>query len=358
MEFGMRMFRYIAWFYLKYFFIIAFALSFLFAGLDYLQHAGRLEGFNIKVLYLFYKGSYALDLLFPLTLIFAMIVTKIVLIRSNALLSFYALGYSKKQVLSPFIAVSFLLTILYIGAHFTSFVDAELLGKNLLHGKRGTQIKRNLFVKYNESFIYIGQLIPQKKEALDIRIYTMKHGELTQMIYGAKARFKNERWIIDNARIVWKPKPEELGGEGFRTEYKATVETLHGFKPKILTSVFEGKRYYTIQAAYEAFKLLASQGLDTLKVRNLFYHMVVTPLFAIFLVVIFFITIPPYARSVNLLWTSFILTGTALFVWGLLYLLYRISRSGVIYPELGSVMIVFLLSIAAFYNYFFKTNRL
>jgi len=59
---------------LKYFFIIAFALSFLFAGLDYLQHAGRLEGFNIKVLYLFYKGSYALDLLFPLTLIFAMIV--------------------------------------------------------------------------------------------------------------------------------------------------------------------------------------------------------------------------------------------------------------------------------------------
>ena len=52
----MRMFRYIAVIYLKYIFIITFALSFLFAGLDYLQHAGVLEGFNIKILYLFYKG--------------------------------------------------------------------------------------------------------------------------------------------------------------------------------------------------------------------------------------------------------------------------------------------------------------
>jgi len=353
----MRMFRYISWIYLKYFFIIAFALSFLFAGLDYLQHAGRLNGFNIKILYLFYKGSYAFDILFPLALVFAMIVTKVILIRSNALLSFYSLGYSKKQVLNPFIAVSFLLTIAYIGMHFSSFVDSELSAKSLLHGKRINSIKRNLFLKYNESFIYIGQLVPERKEALDIRIYQLKENELIQMIYGKKAIFEGDRWVVKDARIVWKPMPEKLGGEGFRVEYIKSVETLFGFKPKILTSVFQGKRYYTIPDAVDAFKLLLAQGLNTQQVRTLFYHMAVTPFFAIFLVIIFFLSIPPYARSVNLLWTSFALTGTTLFVWGILYLLFRISSTGVILPEFGMVSIVLLLGVGAMYSYLFRTNR-
>ncbi|WP_456452563.1 LptF/LptG family permease [Hydrogenimonas sp.] len=352
------MFRYVAWVYLKYFFIIAFALSFLFAGLDYLQNAGKLDGFNIKVLYLFYKGSYALDLLFPLTLVFAMIVTKILLIRSNALLSFYALGYSKKQVLFPFIAVSSLLTLLYIGMHFTSFVDADLSAKNLLHGKKGSEIKRNLFVKYNDTFVYIGRLVPEKRAAEDIRIYRIDRGEVRQIVYGERALFDGRKWIVKEATILRKPTPKGLGGEGYSVEKKPEITTLEGFKPKILTSVFEGKRYYTIQAAWDAMKLLMSQGLETLKVRNLFYQMVVTPFFAIFLVVIFFLSIPPYARSANLLWLSFVLTGTTLFVWGLLYFLFRIGRSGVILPELGTVLIVSLLGLAALYSFLFKTNRL
>ena len=103
----MRMFRYVAQLYLKHFFIIAFALAFFFAGLDYMQNASKLNGFNIKVLYLFYKGSYALNLLFPIALVFSMIVAKMALIRSNALVSFYALGYSKKAVLRPFFWVAF-----------------------------------------------------------------------------------------------------------------------------------------------------------------------------------------------------------------------------------------------------------
>lgn len=357
MEHPMRMFRYVSWIYIKYFFIITFALSFLFAGLDYLQQADKLNGFNIKILYLFYRGSNAVDILFPLALVFAMIMTKVVLIRSNALLSFYALGYSKKQVLNPFITISLLLTIAYIGMHFTSFVDSELAAKNLLQGKRASGIKHNLFLKYNESFIYIGKLVPSKKEALDIRIYRMKESEPIEMIYGKKAIFKEDRWIVKDAKIVWKPTPEKLGDKGFSVEYRKRIETLFGFKPKILESVFQGRKYFTIQDAVDAFKLLLSQGLDTRQVRTHFYHMALTPFFAIFLVIIFFLSIPPYARSINLLGISFVLTGTTLFVWGLLYLMYRISRTGVILPEFGSVLIVSLLGIGAFYSYLVRTNR-
>jgi len=358
MERAMRMFRYVAWLYLKYFFIIAFALSFLFAGMDFLQNGGRLDGFNIKVLYLFYKGSYALDLLFPLALVFAMIVTKILLIRSNALLSFYALGYSKKRVLIPFVAVSTLLTLLYVGLHFTAFVDADSSAQTLLHGKNRTAVTRDLFLKYNESFVYMGRMIPQRKEARDIRIYRVRNGDLKEIVYGRSARFEGDRWVLENVRIVHKPTPRTLGGEGFTVETKEHLATLEGFKPKILTSVFEGKRYYTIQAAWEALQLLLSQKLDTIKVRNLLYYMTVMPFFAIFLVVIFFIAIPPYARSANLLLYSFLFTGSTLFVWGVLYFLFRIGRTGVIYPELGTVLIVALLGLSALYAFLFKTNRL
>ncbi|WP_286337774.1 LptF/LptG family permease [Hydrogenimonas cancrithermarum] len=353
----MRMFRYVAQLYLKHFFIIAFALAFFFAGLDYMQNASKLNGFNIKILYLFYKGSYALNLLFPIALVLSMIVAKMALIRSNALVSFYALGYSKKAVLRPFFWVAFFLTLLYIVMHFTPFVDAELSAKRLLQGKKSENVTRNLFVKYNDSFIYIAQLIPASKEAKDIRVYTTQENGAAEMIYGKTAHFDGESWIIRHAKIVKKPSPKGLGGEGLAIEYKDEIKTLQGFKPKILTSVFEGKRYYTIQDAYEALNLLLTQRLETSKVRSIFYYMVVSPFFAMFLVVIFFLSIPPHARSTNLLWVSFVLTGITLFVWGVIYLLYRISLSGVVLPELGMVATVALLGLGALYSYLFRTNR-
>ncbi len=353
----MRMFRYVSWLYIRYFFLIAFALAFFFAGLDYMQNASKLSGFNIKILYLFYKGSYALGLLFPIALVLSMIVTKMSLIRSNALVSFYALGYSKREVLHPFITVSFVLTLLYIGLHFSSFVNSELYAKALMQKKQNLTITKNLFVKYNDSFIYISQLIPSKKEAKDIRIYKMGEGDLTKIIYGKSARFDGRKWLIADAKIVTKPHVRELSLEGLKTECRKDIETLAGFKPKILTSVFEGKRYYTVQDAYYALNLLLSQGLETSKVRSIFYYMVVSPFFAMFLVVIFFLSIPPHARSMNLLWTSFVLIGITLFVWGIVYLLYRISLGGVILPELGTVLAVVLLAAGALYSYMFRTDR-
>ncbi|WP_353661945.1 LptF/LptG family permease [Hydrogenimonas sp. SS33] len=354
----MRMFRYVARLYLKYIFIIAFALSFLFAGLDYLQQAGNLEGFNIKVLYFFYKGAYAFDLLFPLTLVFAMIVAKIVLVRSNAIMSFYALGYSKKALMAPFIAVSLVALLLYIALHNTSFVDAQRSAKMLLEGKKKSLVTKNLFVKYNRSFIYIGELIPSKREALDIRIYSPEGDGVKQVIYGKKARFDGEKWIVSDAVILTKPRPEGLGGKGFATEHAARVETLHGFKPKILTSIFKGKESYTVESAYEALKLLLSQKLKTDTLRNLLYHMLVMPFFALFLVMLTFLGIPPYARSANLVLRAFLMVGVTLFSWGILYLLFRFARAGVIPPEAGTLPFIALLALLSLYGFFFRTNRI
>ena len=111
----MLAFRYISYHYLKYFFVILTALVLFFVGFDYMGQADKLsDSANLVLIYLVYKSFFAIDTLVPLSLIFAMIATKIYLIRSNALVSFYSLGYSRIDVLKPFVVVSAFVTFIFI----------------------------------------------------------------------------------------------------------------------------------------------------------------------------------------------------------------------------------------------------
>jgi len=51
-------------------------LSFAFAMIDYFQHIGQLDvAGNYKILYIFYKWQEALSMLYPLGIVFALIMT-------------------------------------------------------------------------------------------------------------------------------------------------------------------------------------------------------------------------------------------------------------------------------------------
>ena len=114
----MLAFRYISGHYLKYFFIILTALVLFLVGFDYMQNAEQLsKSANLVLIYLVYRSFFAIDLLLPLALIFSMISTKIFLIRSNALVSFYSLGYSRIDVLRPFVVVSTTVVVIFIFLH-------------------------------------------------------------------------------------------------------------------------------------------------------------------------------------------------------------------------------------------------
>jgi len=116
-------FGYILVHYLKFFVIILGALCLFLVGFDYMSNASKISSSaNLVVIYLVYKSFFAIDMLLPLSLIFAMIATKINLIRSNALVSFYSLGYSRIDVLKPFIAGSLAITLIFVYMHtFTKF---------------------------------------------------------------------------------------------------------------------------------------------------------------------------------------------------------------------------------------------
>jgi lipopolysaccharide export system permease protein len=108
----MLAFNYISFHYIKYFLIILTALVLFLVGFDYIDNAQELSrSANITLIYLVYKSFFAIDMLLPLSLVFAMITTKIFLIRSNALVSFFSLGYSRVDVLNSFYFTSFTLKI-------------------------------------------------------------------------------------------------------------------------------------------------------------------------------------------------------------------------------------------------------
>jgi len=75
-------FKYISFHYIKYFLIILLALVLFLVGFDYMGSSDSLDiSANLLLIYLVYKSFFAIDMLLPLSLVFAMISTKIFLIR-------------------------------------------------------------------------------------------------------------------------------------------------------------------------------------------------------------------------------------------------------------------------------------
>ena len=133
----MLAFNYIALHYIKYFLIILVALSLFFVGFDYMGNVDKLHiSANLLLIYFVYKTFFAIDMLLPLSLVFGMISTKIFLIRSNALVSFFSLGYSRNDVLRPFVVVSVVITMFFVGLHsWPNFARADEFSNNPRHWK-------------------------------------------------------------------------------------------------------------------------------------------------------------------------------------------------------------------------------
>jgi lipopolysaccharide export system permease protein len=65
----MLVFKYIALHYVRYFLIILFALTLFVVGFDYLGGSEKLDiSANLLIVYLIYKGLFAIDTLMPLFL--------------------------------------------------------------------------------------------------------------------------------------------------------------------------------------------------------------------------------------------------------------------------------------------------
>ena len=350
------LFKYIAFHYVKNMLIVLIALTGLFAGLDFLMTGTSLPSFNIKVLYIFNKWQESLNLLYPLAIIFGGIWTKISFIKRNTMSALYALGVSRIELFKPFLFVSLVTYLLFTALNFTSFATAKDTAKLLKKGEYQAESSKDLFFKYDNSFVYIASLFPYEKRLENLTLFKLKDGVVVEVQSAKRAFYTGTAWLAKE--VTRKIKTTNQDGEKkLKIEYLDELVTLKGYQPKILNSIYEQKEL-TLYESFMAKELLKTQGVQTDQVRANIYTKVVMPLFAIALLMILMFRFPFHARYMNIGKTSMQALGGTLFIWGILSFLQKIGTNAVIAPEMAIVLPVLLLWVYAVYTLKKAKNRI
>jgi lipopolysaccharide export system permease protein len=337
--------------YIKNLLAILFGLSFSFAAIDYFQHVQELSvTANYKILYIFYMWQEALGLLYPLAIVFAVIMTKLSLVKSNTMGALHAFGYSKNRLLLPLLLVAAITYSIFTFLHTTEFSYAKDKAKILLENQINAYDINDLFFKYNDSFVYIKKLDSVEKKIEDITIFKVEGYQVRYTIHAPLALFDGKEWDAQDATV--KTHIYENGKlKRYKVEHKKSIKTLEGYKPKIIESLYEGKALNIIDA-FNTWKLLNKQNLNSDKIRAALYNKVVVPLFSIALLLILFFKMPFHARMMNLGSVIALSLGATFVIWGLLFGLNQMGANGVLIPELTAILPIALLWIYAIYVYF------
>ena len=343
-------FRYLSKLYIKNLLAILFGISFAFAAIDYFQHVQKLDvSSNYKILYIFYMWQEALGLLYPLAIVFAVIMTKLSLVKNNTMGALHAFGYNKKRLFLPMFLVASVTYAIFTFLHTTEFSyakdKAEVLLKNELH----TYDVNDLFFKYNDTFVYIKNLDPVAQKIEDITIFKVEGYQVRYTINAPIATFDGNEWDAQNATLKTHIYKEgEL--EKYTVEHKKSIKTLKGYKPKIIESLYEGKALNIIDA-FNTWKLLNKQNLNSDKIRAALYNKIVVPLFALALLLILFFKLPFHARMMNLGSVIALSLGATFVTWGILFGLNQMGSNGVLAPEFAAILPIVLLWVYAIYVY-------
>lgn len=342
--------KFIAKLYIKNFLLVFLALEFFFIGMDLLQNLKNVaNSANLQILYGMNQLLYYINFTLPLSLIFAMLLSVFTILKSNELVSIYSLGISKFEVLKPILIIASVLTGLYITLNFTpDFVDAYEKAKNIKKYNTPEQATKEMFLKSDNTYAYIGELFPERKEGVDMKIFITKEHKLIEVLEAKHATFKNNHW---NLRDVTSTKIPDLNQTSKDAKLIITKleskEVLHGFKPKIIDTLFQRIAKLTVQDSFSAMKLLNTQNLNSDKVRSNLYTMTIFPLFAPIVIYGLFFPLPAQRRGSNIALLSSFYIFSILSIWGILFTLAKISANGSVSPELGIIVPILILALTA-----------
>jgi len=126
------------------------------------------------------------------------------------------------------------------------------------------------------------------------------------------------------------------------------IRVLKDFRPKILDQIVEGKVNYTIVDALDALALLKDQDIDLSKVKSSLYRNIVTPWFALMMIVLIYAHVPIASRFANLSLYSFGAILATLIVWGVLFMLGELSNNGTLTPVIGIIAPIVVLGSISF----------
>jgi len=336
--------------YLRFFVILFGALILFFVGFDYMQNVKDLSSSaNIHLLYLVFKIFHAMDILMPITLIFAFIATSLYLIRSNALVALYALGYSKNSILRVYILLVSLLTVIYILLHTTPFAYSDERAYSIKKYGNLKNSTQQLFFKYDSGkrryYIYMGYLSLLEQKAYDLRLFEVRNDKLNILLEADEASYSDNHWKIEKASLIETPNSLNDNLAHISLEEKEHIIILEGFRPSILDKVYESQISFTILDALYAFKLLSSQGVSTEKIKSALSAMTVYPFFALFTIIFIFRYVPLSNRQANMSFFTFVSILGSLLLWGMLFSFLKLTLSGTISSMIGIILPIIVLGV-------------
>lgn len=345
--------RYVGWLYFKYFVILFVALTLFYVGIDILTNLKSMPASaNLKLLYFGLTSLTAVNYVLPLSLIFALIASEFSMIRSNELVSFYALGIDKNRLIKPPFYIALTITFVYVGLNFTPFAYAYEYGRNIVKLSNLSRTSSDIFLKFEGKFVYMDSLNPISGEAKDVRIFDINGSNLRSATFGLSARFVDDLWLVKQAKIVNLPQNIKLGEKGLDIKRLGELKTLENFKPKTIENAAAESSAITIPDAVDYIQAFKNEGIGLNSVKTTLYNLAFSPFFAPFMVLIIYYFLPVTGRFFNLALKSFIFTIASLCVWGALFVMMRFARNGVISPEIGVLFPVILLGAYAFYLHF------
>ena len=350
-------FRYIATLYFKNLLAILLGLSFAFAVIDYFQHIQDLNvSSNYQILYIFYMWQEALGLLYPLAMVFALIMTKLGMVKSNTMGALHAFGYNKKRLFTPIFTLMLLVYSLFVYLNTTEFSYAKDKATVLLENEINAYDVTDVFFKYNDTFVYINTLDPINKTMTDITIFKVEGHQVKYTIYAPRAVYGNEEWEAQDATL--KTHIYKNGKlDRYKVEHKERIVTLKGYKPKIITSLYEGE-VMNIVDAYHTWELFEKQGLNSDKIRAVLYNKIIVPLFALALGLILFFKLPFHARMMSFGSVIALSLGATFIIWGILFGLNQMGSNGVLIPELSAILPILILWIYALFVFFTDERKI
>lgn len=338
--------------YLLNFIIVLISLELFFVGIDLLQTYKKLpDSANLQLLYLLYNSFFTLTLALPLSIVFGWIITLVIFIKNNELVAFNAVGSTSYNIYSPVIKISLFLLTLLVLLQATPLAYSYEQKRKIANGEYFTNTKSDIFLKYNDNYIYFKKLYPLEKKAEGIHIYKIKDKDIVQSIVAKNAYFQNNRWYVVDAKILNKPKEMNLIGSKLDIKYEKFLHTLDGFKPKILDNVYETKSNFSILDAASALILLSNQGITTDKIRGALYNQIFVPFFVMPILMLIFAYASLNSRFFNVgRFTSLSIFGT-LIVWGVFFMLFKFTSGGIVIPEISILLPIILWIIGSLIFY-------
>jgi len=341
--------------YFKKILVLFVAFELFFVGFDLLKNFKKLpDSANLQILYTVNKFLEFINFTIPLTLIFALLMAMLQIIKSNELVTLYALGVSKKRVAKPFITIAAGITLFYIVLNtLPYFTQTHETAYNIR--KRGTvsAISSSMFIKSGKDYAYIESLNPHEKTGTGMKIFKTDGIRLKEVIEAKQGKFIKDHWELKDITLYDIPETNSSNPTDAKLRIKQykSKGVLYGFTPRIIDTLFQTSPKLTIQDSFAAMELLKRQGLKTDKIRANLYMMTIFPLFAPIVVFGLFFLFPAQHRGANLsLLTTFVIFGT-LVLWGITFTLSKIAANGALSPEAGILLPIFLMALGSFYIY-------